>query len=88
MIDNLISGREFSPFVVIKDTLAAPGDNLLLCWTQQLRKRFSRIVAIHCGMTNRGYETFDIDCLAGMECKQFNIKLNDLNIIFKAKLKY
>jgi len=68
MIDNLVSGKEFSPFVIIKDSLAAPGDNLLLCWSHQLSRRSFVVVALHCGTTKLGYETLDIDCLEGMQC--------------------
>ena len=69
MLESLISGKESSPFVVIKDTLAAPGDNLLLVWSHHLRQRFAAVVALHCGTTNLGYETFAVHCLDDLQCK-------------------
>ena len=69
MLESLISGKESSPFVVIKDTLAAPGDNLLLVWSRHLRQRFAAVVALHCGTTNLGYETFAVNCLDDLQCK-------------------
>merc|ERR1711942_246988 len=69
MIESLVNGKESSSFVVIKDTLAAPGENLLVCWTRQLRERGDVVVRLHCGTgMYHGYDSFAIDCLQDLQC--------------------
>jgi len=69
MIKDLVSGKEATALVVIKDCLTAPGENLLLCWSRQLSQRVDVLVSLHCGTTEKlGCESFDIDCLNGLQC--------------------
>jgi len=70
MIETLVSGKENSSFVVIKDSLTAPGANLLLCWTRQSSQRSDVVVVtLHCGTDElNGHETFAIDCLRDLQC--------------------
>jgi len=69
MIKDLVSGKEASALVVIKDCLPARGENLLLCWSRQLSQRVDVLVSLHCGTTEKlGCETLDIDCLNGLQC--------------------
>ena len=75
MIKDLVSGKEASALVVIKDCLTARGENLLLCWSRQLSQRVDVVVSLHCGTTEKfGCETLDIDCLNGLQCKLRNLR--------------
>jgi len=57
-----VTGKEFCSFVILKDSLESPGQNLLRCWEEELKQRYPSIVSLPCG-TMRKYTGIVIDCL-------------------------